>query len=91
MSPMQRTAVRAAKEAAEGSATQGPIKEGTANTVVEALRPIQDRFAALETHLAETSSQLRLDAGKAWAMAAVTLERARAYIGPQASRRINGR
>ena len=72
---------RAPEEAAEGYSMYGPLKADTADAVVELLRPIQTRFAELEADPAETSRLLRIGAGKAQAIAAVTLERARTNIG----------
>lgn len=69
-------------EAAAGDYTMyGPLKADTADAVVELLRPIQTRFAELEADPAETSRLLQIGAGKARAIAAVTLERARTNIG----------
>ena len=59
----------------------GPLKADTAEAVVELLRPIQTRFAELEADPGETSRLLEMGAGKARAVAAVTLDRARSNIG----------
>ena len=69
------------EELAEGYSMYGPLKADTAEAVVELLRPIQARFAALEADPAETSRLLKLGADKARAIASVTLERARSNIG----------
>ena len=72
---------RSPEEVAEGYSMYGPLKADTAEAVVELLRPIQARFAALEADPAETSRLLRIGADKARAIASVTLERARSNIG----------
>ena len=72
---------RTPEEAAAGYSMYGPLKADTADAVVELLRPIQTRFAELEADPAETSRLLEVGADKARAIAAVTLERARANIG----------
>ena len=72
---------RTPEEAAGGYSMYGPLKADTAEAVVELLRPIQARFAELEADPAETSRLLAMGAGKARAIAAVTLERARTQIG----------
>ena len=72
---------RTPEQAAEDYSMYGPLKADTADAVVELLRPIQTRFAELEADPAETSRLLQIGAGKARAIAAVTLERARTNIG----------
>ena len=72
---------RTPEEAAGDYTMYGPLKADTADAVVELLRPIQTRFAELEADPAETSRLLQIGAGKARAIAAVTLERARSNIG----------
>ena len=72
---------RTPEEVAENYSMYGPLKADTADAVVELLRPIQTRFAELEADPAETSRLLKIGADKAQAIAAVTLERARANIG----------
>ena len=62
-------------------AMYGPLKADAADAVVELLRPVQARFAELEADPAETRRLLRVGADKARAIAAVTLDRARANIG----------
>jgi tryptophanyl-tRNA synthetase len=59
----------------------GPLKADTAEAVIELLRPLQERFAALAADPAETARILALGAEKARKMAAPTLARARASIG----------
>jgi tryptophanyl-tRNA synthetase len=59
----------------------GPLKNDTADAVVEVLRPVQERFAELRDDLAETERLLRLGAEKASAVAVPVLARALAHIG----------
>jgi tryptophanyl-tRNA synthetase len=59
----------------------GPLKNDTAEAVVELLRPIQERFAVLRDDRAETERLLRLGADKAAAVAVPVLARALAHIG----------
>jgi len=72
---------RTPEEAAGDYTMYGPLKADTAEAVVELLRPVRARFAELEADPAETSRLLRIGAGKARAIAAATLERARSNIG----------
>ena len=72
---------RTPEEVAEDYSMYGPLKADTADAVVELLRPIQARFAELESDPAETSRLLRIGADKARSIAAVTLERARSNVG----------
>jgi tryptophanyl-tRNA synthetase len=59
----------------------GPLKDDTAEAVVELLRPIQERFAVLRDDRAETERLLRQGADKAAAVAVPVLSRALAHIG----------
>jgi tryptophanyl-tRNA synthetase len=54
----------------------GPLKADTAEAVVEALRPVQSRFAELQADPAEVQRIIRQGAAKAQALAAPVLERA---------------
>lgn len=66
---------------AAGYSRYGPLKADTAEAVIELLRPLQARFVELEADPAETGRLLEFGAGKARAIAAVTLARAKANIG----------
>jgi tryptophanyl-tRNA synthetase len=59
----------------------GPLKADAAEAVVEALRPVQERFAALSADPAEVDRIIAQGAVKAQAMAAPTLARAMAAVG----------
>ena len=59
----------------------GPLKADAAEAVVEALRPVQDRYAALTADPAELERIIARGAEKAQAMAAPVLARAYAAIG----------
>jgi tryptophanyl-tRNA synthetase len=59
----------------------GPLKADTAEAVVEALRPVQERFLALSADQAEVDRIIGQGAVKAQAMAAPTLARAMAAVG----------
>ena len=59
----------------------GPLKKDTAAAVVETVRPIQARYAELESDPAETARLLSIGAGKAEAVASATLARAYDAIG----------
>ena len=59
----------------------GPLKKDTAAAVVETVRPIQERYAELESDPAETARLLSIGAGKAEAVASATLARAYDAIG----------
>lgn len=59
----------------------GPLKAATAEAVVELLRPVQERFAALSEDLGATADILRTGADKARAVATPTLERAQRAAG----------
>jgi tryptophanyl-tRNA synthetase len=59
----------------------GPLKADTAEAVIELLRPVQERFAALAADPAETVRILALGADKARKTAGTTLARARDRLG----------
>ena len=59
----------------------GPLKADTAEAVVEALRPLQERFADLSADPDEVDRIIATGATKAQAMAAPTLARAQTAIG----------
>ena len=59
----------------------GPLKNATAEAVVELLRPIQERMAELKADPAGTADLLRTGADKARTVAAAVTERARTNIG----------
>jgi tryptophanyl-tRNA synthetase len=59
----------------------GPLKGDVAEAVVEAVRPLQERFAELQADPAEVDAIIRRGAEKAEAMAAPILERAMANVG----------
>lgn len=59
----------------------GPLKIDTGEAVVELLRPIQQRYAALLDDQGELAALLRRGADKARAVATVTLDRAYAAVG----------
>lgn len=59
----------------------GPLKKDTAAAVVETVRPIQERYAELAADPGETARLLAIGAGKAEAVASVTLARAYDAIG----------
>jgi tryptophanyl-tRNA synthetase len=59
----------------------GPLKSDVADAVVDALRPLQERFAELQADPAQVDAIARQGAEKAQAIAAPVLERAMANIG----------
>jgi tryptophanyl-tRNA synthetase len=59
----------------------GPLKADTAAAVVELLRPIQERYRALEADPAEVARILRAGAQKARSIAAPVLDRAQRAVG----------
>ena len=59
----------------------GPLKADTAEAVVEALRPVQARFAELAADPSATDHILRTGADKARSIASVTLDRAQRAVG----------
>ena len=66
---------------ADNYTQDGPLKGDTAEAVIEVLKPIQERFAELQSDPAETERLLRLGADKAEAIAADVLARAKNNIG----------
>jgi tryptophanyl-tRNA synthetase len=66
---------------AEGYSQYGPLKADTAEALVEALRPIQARYAELAADPAETARLLGLGAAKAREVAAATYRRAAEACG----------
>jgi tryptophanyl-tRNA synthetase len=65
----------------EGYEQYGPLKADTAEAVVEALRPLQDRFRELASDPGATESLLAAGAAKAGQVAAATLRRAMQAVG----------
>jgi tryptophanyl-tRNA synthetase len=61
---------------AEGYSQYGPLKADVAEALVEALRPVQDRYAELAADPAETARLLGVGAAKAQEVAAATYRRA---------------
>jgi tryptophanyl-tRNA synthetase len=59
----------------------GPLKTDTADALVEALRPLQDRYQQLADDPAETERILARGAAKAHAVASSTLQRAMEAVG----------
>ena len=59
----------------------GALKTATADAVVELLRPVQERFAALEADPKQVDDALALGAAKAGAIASKVVERARRAVG----------
>ena len=59
----------------------GPLKQDTADAVVELLRPIQERYREFTRDPATTAELLELGAEKAQVIAAATLARARRAVG----------
>ncbi|MEZ5216883.1 MAG: tryptophan--tRNA ligase [Ilumatobacteraceae bacterium] len=69
------------QELAEQYTQYGPLKADTAEVVIEALRPIQERYRELTQDPAELARLLRVGADKARHVASRTLERAYGRIG----------
>jgi tryptophanyl-tRNA synthetase len=67
--------------AAEGLASYGALKTAVGDAVVEALRPVQKRYAELSNDPAEVGRLLAVGAEKARSVAAKTLARARDALG----------
>ena len=67
--------------AAAGFTQYGALKAATGEAVVEALRPVQERYRTLEDDPAEVTRLLAVGAHKARDVAAKTLERAHRNIG----------
>jgi tryptophanyl-tRNA synthetase len=72
---------KAPADLAEGYEQYGPLKADVAEAVVEALRPVQERYAALAADPAELDRLVAAGAAKARALAAPTLARAYDAIG----------
>ena len=70
-----------AEELADKYEQYGPLKGDTAEAVIEVLKPIQARFAELESDPAETERLLKVGADKAEAIAAGVLARAKENVG----------
>ncbi len=70
-----------AEELAGRYTQYGPLKTDTAEAVVELLRPVQDRYAALAGDPDEVHAVLAQGAEKAAAVAETTLKRARDAVG----------
>ena len=64
---------RRPEEVAAGYQQYGPLKADAGEAVAEAMRPIRERFTELSADPGEVSRLLRLGAGKARAVASVTL------------------
>jgi tryptophanyl-tRNA synthetase len=72
---------RTPQEAAVGYSQYGPLKADAGAAVIELLRPVQERYAALQSDPAELSRLLALGAGKAREVASKTFARARDAMG----------
>jgi tryptophanyl-tRNA synthetase len=72
---------RTPQQAAAGYTQYGPLKADTGAAVIELLRPVQERYAALQSDPAELARLLALGAGKAREVASKTLTRARDTMG----------
>jgi tryptophanyl-tRNA synthetase len=72
---------RTPEGAAEGYTQYGPLKNDTADAVVELLGPVQARYAELAADPAEVHRILEAGAERARTTASVTLARARAAVG----------
>jgi tryptophanyl-tRNA synthetase len=72
---------REPEEAAVGYTQYGPLKADTAEAVVEALRPIQARYAELMADPGAVAAILGKGAAKAAAVAGPVLERTRSALG----------
>ena len=59
----------------------GPLKSDTAAAVVEAVRPVQDRYRALAADPGEVAKLLAEGADRARSIASVTVARAKAAVG----------
>ena len=67
--------------AADGITSYGQLKTAAADAVIEALRPVQQRYAELSADPGEVNRLLAVGAGKARAVAAKTLARAQHALG----------
>jgi len=68
-------------EVAEGYSQYGPLKADAAEAVIELLRPVRERYAALSADPAAVRATLKSGADKAQAVASRTLARAQEAIG----------
>jgi tryptophanyl-tRNA synthetase len=66
---------------AEGYSQYGPLKADTAEAVIELLRPVRERYAELASDPRAVRATMQAGAGKAEAVAAGTLARAKEAIG----------
>jgi tryptophanyl-tRNA synthetase len=81
LSILAAVTVGSPQAAADGIGSYGALKTTVGDAVVEALRPLQQRYAELSADPAEVSRQLAVGAGKARAVAAKTLARAQHALG----------
>jgi tryptophanyl-tRNA synthetase len=81
LSILAATTGRTPEECAMGYTQYGPLKSDTADAVVEYLRPIQERYAALVADPATTASILEKGAAKARELAAPKVVQVREAIG----------
>src|SRR5262249_5079872 len=72
---------RTPAEVAAGYTQYGPLKANTGEAVVEMLRPVQERYAALQADPAELARLLAVGADKAHEVASKTLARSREAMG----------
>jgi tryptophanyl-tRNA synthetase len=68
-------------EVAAGYDRYGPLKADLSEALIEALRPVQERYAALVADQAAVTETLAKGAAKAAALAGPTLGRARDSVG----------
>src|SRR5207302_4706220 len=66
---------------AERYSEYGPLKQDTAEALIEYLAPVRERYAELEADPAGTAALLALGAEKAQAVATATLARAKGAVG----------
>ena len=69
------------KAVADDYELYGPLKADTAEAVVEMLRPVQERYAALIDDPSAIGRILDTGAGKARTVASATLDRAHRAVG----------
>jgi tryptophanyl-tRNA synthetase len=81
LSILAATTGRSPEECAAGYTQYGPLKSDTADAVVEYLRPIQERYAALVADPATTASILEKGAARARELAAPKVLQVREAIG----------
>jgi tryptophanyl-tRNA synthetase len=72
---------RTPEEVAEGYDQYGPLKDDTADAVIELLRPVRERYAELAADRAIAEAVLKLGADKAREVASATLARAQDAVG----------